>query len=518
MSSLASNVKTGSNVSRIPKIIHQLWIGDKPPPTKMMDTWRDMNPEFEYIRWTEDLIREKKLKFECKKRIQEMDEINGKADIMRWEILWRYGGVFIDADSFCIEPIDDTLMNTQAFAGWEHEELRPGLVATGTMGFPPDHALPRAAIDWMLINSVSFEKTKLKAWQSVGPGLLTKLYNTKVCNDMTVFPSYYFLPVHCTGQVYKGHGKVYAYQEWGSTKQNYEKMHMVEIPDFILNAKVSLSVLIPNYNTKAAYIKECLESIKHQEGKFNIELVWIDDGSTPLNKLIAKKMLDRLINETRNITLSYYENDGNKGLGYTLNRGVTLCSNEAIMRMDADDIMIKDRLAKQITLLLQDPGIMLSGGQIEMFKSNGITSLTSHSSITWADYKKKPYCWIVNHPAVCFRKSAILAVGNYNPDIAIMYEDFDLWLRMLRRFGTIHNSTDVVLRYRLHDEQITGDRNKSEKWDRLRKDLIKRMISNDTPDEDACVIDGTIVKIDEPTKVEELETKVEELDVSSNNA
>ncbi len=32
----------------IPKIIHQIWIGPKPAPTKFMDTWRDKNPDFEY--------------------------------------------------------------------------------------------------------------------------------------------------------------------------------------------------------------------------------------------------------------------------------------------------------------------------------------------------------------------------------------------------------------------------------------------------------------------------------------
>ena len=29
----------------IPKIIHQLWIGTKPPPTKFMDSWKNKNPE-----------------------------------------------------------------------------------------------------------------------------------------------------------------------------------------------------------------------------------------------------------------------------------------------------------------------------------------------------------------------------------------------------------------------------------------------------------------------------------------
>ena len=43
----------------IPKIIHQLWIGDKPSPTTFMDTWRDKNPDFEYIRWNEQEIKER---------------------------------------------------------------------------------------------------------------------------------------------------------------------------------------------------------------------------------------------------------------------------------------------------------------------------------------------------------------------------------------------------------------------------------------------------------------------------
>ena len=468
------------STSQIPKIIHQLWIGEKPPPTRMMDTWKNMNPEFEYIRWTEELIREKKIKWECKKRLYEMDEINGQADIMRWEILYRYGGVFIDADSYCIAPIDDMLMNTHAFAGWEQEELRPGLVATGTMGFPINHPLPRAAVDWIIANTVKFEKIKQKAWQTVGPGLLTRLYNTKQYTDMTIFPSYYFLPVHCTGKVYKGHGKVYAYQEWGSTKKNYEKMHLVEVPEFLHTPQVSVSVLIPNYNTKAAYIKECLDSIKIQEGKFNIELVWINDGSNTLNTAIAKKMLDRLISETRNIALSYYDNDGNKGLGYTLNRGVILCKNECIMRMDADDIMMPDRLAKQVTTMLQDPSITICGSQVDCFRPTHSELVTKLPTITWEQYKARPAHWILNHPSVCFRKSAVLAVGNYNADITQMYEDFDLWLRMLKRFGTIYNINEVLLKYRLHEGQVTmKNGHKSKEWTQIRNDLINKMIKDE---------------------------------------
>ena len=35
----------------IPKIIHQIWIGPRPAPEKLMATWKEKNPSFEYIRW-----------------------------------------------------------------------------------------------------------------------------------------------------------------------------------------------------------------------------------------------------------------------------------------------------------------------------------------------------------------------------------------------------------------------------------------------------------------------------------
>ncbi|HCT52382.1 MAG TPA: mannosyltransferase, partial [Balneola sp.] len=39
----------------IPKIIHQIWIGDQSKrPSEMMKTWQDMNPDWEYMLWTDD--------------------------------------------------------------------------------------------------------------------------------------------------------------------------------------------------------------------------------------------------------------------------------------------------------------------------------------------------------------------------------------------------------------------------------------------------------------------------------
>ena len=465
----------------IPKIIHQIWIGEKTPPTNHMDTWKNMNPEFEYIRWSEKEIIKRGLRIECQNRIDEMIEINGKADIIRWEILYKYGGVFLDADSICVEPIDDVLMNCNFFAGWEHEELRKGLIATGTMGFPPKHPLIKQAIDWIKENCVNYHVTKQMAWQSVGPGLLTRLYNTGKYNDMTIFPSYTFLPIHCTKAEYKGHGKIYAYQEWGSTKQNYEQMNNMTLPYQFQRPPTdkSVSILISSLNTKARYLKECLDSIKSQEGLFNMEIVWINDGSDIIHTSILKKILNQFEKTTRFTTIIYDENDENKGIGYTLNKGIKMCSNEIIIKMDSDDIMIPTRIQKQFNFMLKNPNVKICGGQIQMFDDNmNNRGVSNHPSITWDQYKKNPSHWFINHPTVCYRKSSVLDAGNYNECLKQMCEDFELELRMLKIYGYIYNFPEPLLNYRLHDKQVTynGGIGGRDKWHKIRMNIINNLI------------------------------------------
>ena len=79
-------------------------------------------------------------------------------------------------------------------------------------------------------------------------------------------------------------------------------------------------------------MKQCLDSIKQQSVLFNIELVWINDGSNRENTEILKQMLDNFSSTSRFTTVKYLENDGNNGIGYSLNRGVIECDNEIIIK------------------------------------------------------------------------------------------------------------------------------------------------------------------------------------------
>lgn len=481
----------------IPKIIHQLWIGPKPRPSKFMDTWKDKHPDFEYIWWSESEIKNRGLKLECTKQIDDMSEINGKADIIRWEILYHYGGFFMDADSICIKPFDNLIMYQKAFAGYENEQVRKGLVATGTMGFPPKHPLCRAAIDWILRNDVSVERTGNRAWKSVGPGLLTRLLQTGLYKDVTIFPSYFFLPVHHTGITYNGHNKVYAYQEWGSTKLNYDIMNSIELPPIFQEPEPDnwVSVLVSSYNTNPLHMKECLESIKHQQGHFGIELVWVNDGSTEENTAFLKKILKDFKLTTRFCKVFYKTMGKNVGIGASLNAGILICNNELVIKMDSDDIMVSNRIATQLQFMKSNPECVMCGSNIQFFQvPNEIEKpnekvggqQTNHpTQLTWTDYKKSKPHWFMNHPSICYKKSAVLAVGNYNKSTKNVAEDFELEVKILKKFGQVYNIPEVLLYYRIHPGQVTFQgKSSTPEWKERRSKFIENMINSDDNETD----------------------------------
>lgn len=198
----------------IPKIIHQIWIGDKTKtPYKFMETWKKMNPTWEYKIWTEenmfDLIN--------KKQFNGISGFAGKADIMRYEILHNYGGFYIDADSECIKPLEDWLLNCDSFACWESEVVVPGLIANGYLASVKDCLLMK-----MLINNVNLmnplQMDDRPPWQKTGPVLLTNTVGQYRYTNLKVYPSHYFIPKHCRGTTeYTGPDHVFCKQYWGSS-------------------------------------------------------------------------------------------------------------------------------------------------------------------------------------------------------------------------------------------------------------------------------------------------------------
>ena len=467
----------------IPKIIHQIWIGPAPKPMKLLNSWKESHPDFEYILWDENEILKRNMNFKCQKQIDSIkgpQEWAGKADIMRYEILEKYGGFYLDSDSICLNSIHSLCSNT-AFACYENEEKRKHLVANGNIGTQAHNVLFKMIIDHISKQNYNFSEggvelnSKKIVWKLTGPLLFTE-FCLKYPTSIKILPSYLFLPTHPTGASYTGHCKVYAYQLWGTTNQKNNHLEREEVPADILSPEESVSILISFLNTKESYLKQALNSIINQQGYFWMEIVFVNDGSDELHTAMAKRLLRDIESNSRWISIKYIENRVNKGLGYSLNKGTQLASNEIVFRMDTDDIMFPERISIQLDFMKKNPTAALCGTQIKMFKvdKSNIIGETKHPTIKLKDYLMNPNLrknhWLMNHPTFCFRKSMIIRIGNYNPLIHSMYEDFDLIIRVLKNYRIIYNLPVSLLYYRIHENQLTF--NQDPKWTAIRNKII----------------------------------------------
>lgn len=201
--------------SKIPPLIHIVWIGNESRrPDDHIRTWQTMNPHFQVRIWGNAELQ--KTRWATAHHMREMlsRDICGVADMMRWEILLHHGGFAIDADSRCIRRLDDWLFQHEAFACWENEIVRPGLISNGYVAVPSNHPLIAR-----IVEEIQEENTlsNRMAWEATGPLRLTQTVRHLTYVNLTVFPSHFFIPRHYTGLTYTGPGLIYAEQDWSST-------------------------------------------------------------------------------------------------------------------------------------------------------------------------------------------------------------------------------------------------------------------------------------------------------------
>jgi len=130
---------------------------------------------------------------------------------------------------------------------------------------------------------------------------------------------------------------------------------------------------------------------------------------------------------------------GGEGVGPVLARGLQMCECDLIIRADADDVSIQNRCFLQVQAMVERPRLAVLSGQVREFthtpgKTVGVRHVPSgNRQIRRFSHWRNP----INHPAVSLRRSAVLAVGNYRACPG--FEDYDLWLRLLKRRAEIDN-------------------------------------------------------------------------------
>lgn len=206
-----------------------------------------------------------------------------------------------------------------------------------------------------------------------------------------------------------------------------------------------VSVLMPVYNG-ATYLREALDSILRQTFR-DFEFIIINDGSTDRSAEIVRSYDDP--------RLRYFENEQNIGLIRSLNRGLALARSPYIARMDADDISLPERLAKQVEFLDAHPEVGVLGCAVQVTDGCGNPSHVwrfpaEHGFLRWCLCFYNP----IPHPTVMMRREVVDQVGEYSSDM-IHAEDYDLW-RRLSWVTRLSNLQDVLLYLRKHEAGVTN--------------------------------------------------------------
>ncbi len=227
----------------IPKLIHFIWVGDESKrPDNCIETWRTMNPDWDFLLWGNAELDGMEWVNHAHMRAMYGRELNGVADMMRWELLHAHGGIVVDADSIALRPLDEALLQCEAFACWENEIVRPGLIAAGYFGSVAGNPFLKHIIDDIAAEPSVIDEM---AWQTVGPQRLTDSYRKYGYSRLRIYPSHYFIPRHFTGIAYDGPDPIYAHQLWGSTRGAYDEIHRHDFATDITNDPASDSAPQP---------------------------------------------------------------------------------------------------------------------------------------------------------------------------------------------------------------------------------------------------------------------------------
>ena len=223
-----------------------------------------------------------------------------------------------------------------------------------------------------------------------------------------------------------------------------------------------VSVIMPAYNAEK-YIAQAIESVLGQTFD-DFEFIIINDCS--------RDRTEEIILSYNDPRIVYLKNEENLGVAATLNKGLAAAKGEYIARMDADDISLPERLAKQVAYLDANEEIAVLGTNVESFNELGTIS-TGWSALNPEQMKVDLlFACGLAHPSVMMRAEVIRELGGYDVEFNGL-EDYELWCRVLENHK-ITTLPDILLRYRIHGSQVT--QNPSQRYLALLRALKTRQI------------------------------------------
>jgi glycosyltransferase involved in cell wall biosynthesis len=211
---------------------------------------------------------------------------------------------------------------------------------------------------------------------------------------------------------------------------------------------MSISVVIPTYNG-SRFIAETLESVLAQTLQPD-EVLVIDDGSTDDTAAIAESFAPRVRVFRRS----------NQRQAAARNFGAQQATSEWIAFIDDDDLWEPNKLERQMEELARHPEADLCYTGRVLLDQKGDTATLGR--VVYAppakDIRKALFSGVTFLPSsILIRRSTLLAVNGFDPNICHASEDYDMWLRLLHAGAKFAACRDPLLQYRRHEGNSTKD-------------------------------------------------------------
>ena len=207
-----------------------------------------------------------------------------------------------------------------------------------------------------------------------------------------------------------------------------------------------VSVIISCYNHQD-FIQSCIESVIRQTYP-NVELIVFDDGSSDKSPAILEALSKQ--------HGFYFQAQENIGLSRTLNKALAMARGKYISPLGSDDILMLDKVEKQVNYLEQHPDIALLGGNILCIDDAGVIKaqqkLTPCREVDFDTLMLNPKQG-PPAPTMMMQTEVLREIGGYNPDNNL--EDLYLWLKITHSGHKVVILNDVLAYYRKHSYNTT---------------------------------------------------------------
>ncbi|MCS5566140.1 MAG: glycosyltransferase [Methylococcales bacterium] len=235
-------------------------------------------------------------------------------------------------------------------------------------------------------------------------------------------------------------------------------------------SKPLVSVIIPTFN-RGYCLEESIRSVLEQSF-IDCELVVVDDGSTDnTSELVRRFPAVKLIRLE----------EKNRGVSFARNRGVVEAQGDWVGFLDSDDLWEQGKLATQVKWIERHPDLQMVYTD-EIWIRNGVrvNPMNKHRKYSGDIFRYcLPLC-IVSPSSVLLRAKVLSEVGGFDESMPVC-EDYDLWLRIAKRYPFHFIEEKLIVKRGGHEDQLSR---KYWGMDRWRVYALEKLLKENRLDEE----------------------------------